>query len=483
MVAPKLQKRLDALRYVPLQAFCQNVRHEFGPVFSQPNSCSIEQYQFMKLVIFFSGSSRRVDTVLKRESANALRVFKKQTGVDPRIVWSETDEIADRKKWTSEAVKDVLKTNRGADTHLVGLLEIHSAIQDEIYDVDRSTLDRVTGMAAEDAKAYIEDTIERREYKYSPTNPDFKPDMVKVQNLIMRDYLGLFTQPHDYKGVFLCDQITKLMGPGMSGWRLIRYLGGGAYGKVFQMQTPTGDVVAVKFMVEQHPGEALDEVRAQREFNRLGLAPRVVDHKVIQTLSGVKMNVIVMGRIDMTMEEMLCVARDDTTKIQQVADDVVEILTRMRRAGVTHGDMHTQNFAYQIRDGGYVPVLIDFGQSTTRLNNTLVDAEQLLRTLTYRGLGFTYPYSYIIAEALQKYLTRIGITHRLTGDDDVQGRIWEKYMDLRESVRHRLALELSELELSQKTRRGSRKKRKKSRKRRTGAVQKSHDDDLIRQLM
>lgn len=482
MVAPKLKKRLLALQHVPLQAFCQNVRrHDFKPRFAQPNACSINQYEFLKLVVFFTyrrENDRRADALLKQESAMAL------PGTDQGLIWSESDEAANRMPWSGVA-EDVIKDDPSATKHLAGLLEIHGAIQDAIYNLSNADVNRVSGMRPDAAKTFIDGMIEKREQEYSPLNKTFKPDRLKVENLIMKDYMGLFTQPVDYKGVFLCDELVKLMGRSLRGWRLVRYLGGGVSGKVFQMQSPDGRLVAVKFMIEATPGEAADEVRAQGVFHGFGLAPRVLEHKTITTQAGVKMHLIVMERIDFTLEEMLCVAKHNVATIRKIAGEVVNLMARMRTARVTHGDMHTQNIGYVVRDGKYVPILIDFGQSSTRSNYPLVDAEQLLRILTYRGMGM-YPYSYIIAEELQKYLERIGETHKLTGDDRIQEQIWNDYMrnhrDVLSDKRRMLLQVVSEIASKAPRKRSPRKRKSTTQKRKSPRKRKSQKRKSARKL-
>ncbi len=465
-VSAKLAKRTQALRKVPMQVFCDEVReYDFDKRFAQPGACSIEQYQFLKLVWFFSGEGPRADTKLRQESKAALQRY----GM-------------------------VLKLPGTASRSVLGdLLEKRDAIVSMIYNLGDADVDRLTGMSAQAAQAYIEAKVEARKKNLATR-------LNNVETQIAEGYLGLVTQPPTYSGPYMCDQLVHLMGPSLKGWRLIRYLGGGEYGKVFQMQSPTGDVLAVKLVVEKKRGEVAEETRAQGVFHGLGLAPRVREHKVVRTLAGAKMHLIVMENIDMTLEEMLCVAQHDTQKIQSIADQVVDMMDRMRTAKVTHGDMHTQNIGYQVRNGKYEPILIDFGQSSTKSNNPLVDAEQLLRTLSSPNIA-NYPYSHVFADALQRYLDRIGKRYDLTGDDKVQKRLWNRYCDFERNVlsddrRRALAGALADmLDTMQDTRppplkRRSPKRRspkRRSPKRRSPKRRSSKRDarnvNLIRQLM
>ena len=487
-ISKQLEKRLYDVHRTPVQIFCHNVRTvASGPRFAQPDACSIDHTQFLTLVVFFTYAhpgDMRADAALRRESADVLRRFNVQP-----LRWSETDKLADRMPWS----------NRWGDSrHLAGLLDIQDAIQYSIFATGRDAK-AVMGLPVDEAREIIENNITKRDREYVPLNRaydderaetrsnlqmnlKFKPDRVKVENLILKHYMGLVYPHPGYKGVFLCDKLVELMGPSLRGWRLIRFLGGGAYGKVFQMQDPTGKIVAVKFMVENERGEAEKEVRAQRIFHGLALSPPVFAHETIKTHGGVKMHLIVMGRIDITLEERLCMAGTDVGKIRKIADDVVNLMARMRTAQVTHGDMHTQNVAYEARGGKYVPLLIDFGQSSTKANEPAVDAEQLIRVL----LNDNYTYSYIIVHALRDYLDKF-VTYQLTGDDRVQYNLWNKYMDKRavygNATRRRLLSGLADI-VERNERAPRRGKPRKSKPRKSKPRRKRKPKlDLVRQLM
>ena len=123
------------------------------------------------------------------------------------------------------------------------------------------------------------------------------------------------------------------------------------------------------------------EVRMQQTFAKAGLAPQIYCHA--KTRAGENtVHMILMEPVDFTLNALLC--RDVVTHetLKEVGMSLFKLLVKMKQMNVTHGDMHTENIAFrQQPDGTYKMLLIDFGQSSLRVNRPLVDAEQLLSDL------------------------------------------------------------------------------------------------------
>lgn len=182
-----------------------------------------------------------------------------------------------------------------------------------------------------------------------------------------------------------CDKIARFMpGACIKGWRVIRKLGQGAFGAVF-MAERAGELAALKIVVDSPNNNTFvpieQEVRMQQAFADAGLAPRIFCHAKTR-IGANTVHMILMEPVDFTLNALLC--RDVVTRetLKEIGMSLFRVLLKMRKLNVTHGDMHTENIAFrQQPDGTYKMLLIDFGQSSLRVNKPVVDAEQLLSDL------------------------------------------------------------------------------------------------------
>ena len=89
-----------------------------------------------------------------------------------------------------------------------------------------------------------------------------------------------------------------------------------------------------------------------------------------------------MEQVDIMLKDLLCRVGMDMKRLKPIIQSVLHAMLRMKKEKVTHGDMHSDNIGfYENNDGTYDLVFIDFGQSSTKTNNVIVDAEQLISEL------------------------------------------------------------------------------------------------------
>lgn len=182
-----------------------------------------------------------------------------------------------------------------------------------------------------------------------------------------------------------CDEIVNYMpGACVKGWNVVRKLGQGVSGAVF-LAEKDGMQAALKIVVDSPDSANFvtveAEVRMQQKFADAGLAPKIYCHGKTQ-VGQTTVHVILMEPVDFTLNAFMC--RDVVTReaLKEIAMSLFRMLLKMRKLGVTHGDMHTENVAFRVQpDGTYKMLLIDFGQSSLRVHRPLVDAEQLYSDL------------------------------------------------------------------------------------------------------
>ena len=211
-----------------------------------------------------------------------------------------------------------------------------------------------------------------------------------------------------------CDTVHSMLSLG-GDVEVLGYFGAGVNSVVVRARR-NGQTVAIK-LVKGGLADTRYEALFQDAFHRKGIAPPVM---TVARLNGCdSLYAIVMGTIHETLHQRLCRVGDDVTGVQRVADDLVGLMETMRVAGLTHGDMHTDNVVYMKGPvGATVMGLIDFSFSSA-ISVPVVDAEQMLRVML--SIQPTYKYAGIFARSMQKFLDDSDIQYSLSGS----ARSWE----------------------------------------------------------
>ena len=365
---PSLAKRLKVVQHVPMDLFCMDTKsRNFTGAYAVNDAsvCLITQMQFLAMVGFLKN-----------------------------------------------------------DKKLQKLTSKHKNLMDSVYKLSKAEESRVLGLKDGAASEYL-DTV----YHSKMDNPTAFKESDKVLATLMKEYGHLVVPPAQDPHNFMCKTLVKLMGPAVKGWSILKYLGGGEYGKVFLMHTPAGEKVAVKLMIETEPGETQSEIKAQKVFSKVGLGPELFKYTSSRTAGGVKVDLIVMEPVDYTLREVLCMAGNDVGRVRAVVAQVMALMRGMRRHKLTHGDMHDENVAFRVKNGKLSPVLIDFGFSVTNGSFPQVDAEQLVRVLVEDGMGPLYPHALLIVEALRDFLKDQGIKYNIKGTSPGYFKIHDEYLE------------------------------------------------------
>jgi hypothetical protein len=251
-------------------------------------------------------------------------------------------------------------------------------------------------------------------------------EMHKAANELMTNptYSG-YLDPDAAGVAFYCRTIMSLIShPLVDGWNVVRYLGGGSFGKALLIMNPSGARRVIKIAVEDSSNDYLnvrEETEMQRVFHEAGIAPRVHGSYTKKIGGKHSVSVIVMDPVDYTLKEMLCLVEYSGHKktvadarVKYLAGLLMDAILAMRRAGLTHGDMHDTNVGVLVDANNKVKkvVFIDFGQSSSKIHYPKVDMEQMLRVLAW-----DYPRTRIFANIFQKFLDDSGSDYQLEGTD------------------------------------------------------------------
>lgn len=374
----RLTKKLNALKHIPFDLFCENVKSvELGQkrwVSQQGDSCLLSQMQFLSLVAFFTG-----------------------------------------------------------DKSLENLVKKYKRTLDDVYELSDSDINRASKLSPGQVPAFLDglrQEIQRDSVRVNESN--------STLTTIYRRYGHLLNPPPDNPVGFMCREVVKLMGPSLRGWTLVKYLGGGAYGKVFLMKNPQGMSVAVKIQkIGAGSDDPAEEVRMQKIFAGYGLGPRVLKHISTTTASGAMVDLIVMEPVDYTLREALCMAGNSRRRVQFVADQIISLMEGMKRYNLTHGDMHDENIAFRVEGGQLKPILIDFGFSAENIHFPEVDAEQLARVMVQSDFGVPYPHTDILVDALINFLRMGGSRYNIKGTHNAHDDIHDEYLDKRKKAKRK----------------------------------------------
>lgn len=183
-----------------------------------------------------------------------------------------------------------------------------------------------------------------------------------------------------------CEILSKLLPARcMSGWRVTKYLGSGAYGYVFGCRsTKTAQTGALKIQTVRRKKKHHNEIEAHKSFSKLSLSPKLLTH--CTTLKyGRTFTFLVMSRVDTTLYKWLMVRRSKKM-LDLLIIRLFDIIGHMLKKGVTHGDLHADNIGFVYRRAcapGRIQIL-DHGYATTKLSLTELEIVQFMRTLNRR---------------------------------------------------------------------------------------------------
>ena len=163
-------------------------------------------------------------------------------------------------------------------------------------------------------------------------------------------------------------------------------LGQGAFGSVLLIcdKNKPSDCKAlkvVKIKKRQQLTDFLDEIKYGRLFFKYGLGPEIFDTLLLNRPNGKKLGIIVMEKIDMTLEKYL---RDEKPRhiLDRIVNWIQNFINEMCKHNLVHGDLHFDNIGLKLtKDGKMRPLLIDFGYSTKFTCQPMIEYLQLIRTV------------------------------------------------------------------------------------------------------
>ncbi|CAM9702014.1 unnamed protein product [Ectocarpus sp. 6 AP-2014] len=182
----------------------------------------------------------------------------------------------------------------------------------------------------------------------------------------------------------LCDILTKILPARcIRSWRITRFLGEGSVGYVFgcrcKISSKTG---ALKIQKVGRNDDTKQEIRLHKKFSKLGLSPDMHSNCTL-VKNRRKLSFLNMDRIDTTLTQWL--KKKHTKKLLNVLiNRIFDILTVMRKKGVTHGDLHSDNIGFVFKRTSEEPgriQIIDHSYANTNGAMTELEIVQFMRTL------------------------------------------------------------------------------------------------------
>ncbi len=231
-------------------------------------------------------------------------------------------------------------------------------------------------------------------------------------------------------------------------YKFIKILGKGRFGAVYLAQNREKNTeVAIKILVENGGFwiSAKDEISLQRKFTKFNLAPIIYEDVCFKNKYDKVIHIIIMEKIECTLESILInlgeFAKNRKERFKNMnqiknyinlyVNSLLFLFEKMIKYKVTHGDLHTNNVAFQKDKNGNLEIkLIDFGQSTTKFNFLEVDISQLIGDLTFLDGG-----NYIektIASRLLKEMKKepFKLNHKINGSDTEFDYLRNKYAEM-----------------------------------------------------
>lgn len=201
----------------------------------------------------------------------------------------------------------------------------------------------------------------------------------------------------------------------LQGFELGNYLGAGINGVVFRLlpKPAQRSMTNQQLLIETHKPlicklfrVGREEGQLQKEFAKVGMAPRVHFIGRSTRFGGRSINLLCMEAVDCTLERVFNTVVVPPAEVDAAVRQTIEMIDRAYQANLTHGDVHWDNVGLQYKSkkrlrsstmekhsfvisskmpmSSFQFVLIDFGEAfvfpnKTRAYPVLLDLLQLLR--------------------------------------------------------------------------------------------------------
>lgn len=233
--------------------------------------------------------------------------------------------------------------------------------------------------------------------------------------------IGADDMPTPLRPNKLCQTVTALLDCScMRGWTVTKFIGAGASGHVFRALNRNGTKAAIKVQVGDTK-RLQKEVRAQKAFERRGLAPKVLRYcsfkpvprlswkeheRLNESLPGKSVpfptivdddgddsthlvHIIIMEEIDGVLGEWLRKTKNED-QLKEKAEQIVALMKAFQKHKLTHGDFHLNNIGWKYTNKSKTKMKlmpIDFGRSHIGHAYTNIEMGSLMRTIdsTFRS--------------------------------------------------------------------------------------------------
>lgn len=190
-----------------------------------------------------------------------------------------------------------------------------------------------------------------KQKSYTPECTLKKPQYNKIAKLLK----------HESSAKNLCGAIEHVIPKECLGnLKVIKYLGGGEFGKILSLCKDRWECKAMKIMVANPDSDfvsADQEIALQKYAAKHGLAP-----KIEKLCKKGKARFIVMDKVDGILENFLNTKKQDW-ELDALLVEIERLMKLMCKHKMTHGDMHWGNVGYTLEfegdmsgpDSNYVP--------------------------------------------------------------------------------------------------------------------------------
>ncbi len=230
---------------------------------------------------------------------------------------------------------------------------------------------------------------------------------LEVRRLILKMGLGRDIGRNDVASPAnpnkLCEMVTAMLSATcLRGWKVTTFLSAGKYGHVFRgVHTRSGESAAIKVQIGRIT-RFQREVRTQKAFHRMGLAPKVIRscsfqprgrlddtaHRLLNKELGEDLNFPPQGKVHVIiMEEVAGVLGKwlkrpkSKDQLMKTACEIVALAQQLQTNNLTHGDFHLYNIAYVYTNASrrhMKLMLIDFDRSYVGVAHPRLEVGALL---------------------------------------------------------------------------------------------------------